>query len=336
MRITLVLTHQCNLACTYCYAGEKFNRSMTYETGAQAIRMAFARTAPGEPVTVGFFGGEPMLEFGLMVRLARLAHRLGLRQGRPVRFTVTTNATVLNEKHVRFLYTYDFDTALSVDGLGQGNRHRPFATGRSSTAVVWENIERAAGLLSKLTVLMVVGPDTLSDLPASVERLHQLGVPAISLLPNVDVRWDEAAWGQAGYAFARLASMCRASLTSSRPLMLRPFIDRLRPAAAGGSCGFGDAELAVSPRGNLYPCARLVGTDVRRDVRVGTVAAGIDRAGLASVQSRSREGLSACGVDGPCGCVPLMPGMKIEQQLEHYRRFGQTVDRALVAEEVLA
>ncbi|HEY4003103.1 MAG TPA: radical SAM protein [Candidatus Xenobia bacterium] len=330
MQITLVLTHQCNLACDYCYAGEKFARAMTYETGARALRMAFAAAGPGEAITVGFFGGEPMLEFPLMVRLTRLAHRLARRQRRILQLTVTSNGTVLSEKHLRFLYTYGFDTALSVDGLGQGNRHRPFATGHDSTAVVWGNIAAAAQMLEKLNVLMVVGPDSLDDLERSVQRLYQLGVPTVSLLPNVDVEWMENDWVRAREVFARLTEVCR-RLLEVRPLVLHPLIDRLRPTMSASRCGFGDTEVAVSPRGHLYPCARLVGTDVRRDIRIGNVRDGIDLAQVAAVQTRSHRSMAGCGVDGPCGCVPLMPGTCIEHQLERYRRFGESIEQGVTA-----
>ena len=37
VRLTLVLTHQCDLACTYCYAGRKFDQSMDPALGRRAI-----------------------------------------------------------------------------------------------------------------------------------------------------------------------------------------------------------------------------------------------------------------------------------------------------------
>jgi uncharacterized protein len=46
--VTLVLTHDCNLGCGYCYAGRKFKKAMPLETAFAAIRLALAETARGE------------------------------------------------------------------------------------------------------------------------------------------------------------------------------------------------------------------------------------------------------------------------------------------------
>src|SRR5947209_3799624 len=98
---------------------------MPVKTGWKSLHMAFAKAAPGAQVTISFFGGEPMLEFPLMVQMVRVARRLAWRRRNPLRFSITTNGTILAEKHLRFLYTYDFDVAVSVDGLSEGNKHRP-------------------------------------------------------------------------------------------------------------------------------------------------------------------------------------------------------------------
>ncbi|HXE73360.1 MAG TPA: hypothetical protein VNO81_11945 [Candidatus Nitrosotenuis sp.] len=85
MRIPLVLTHQCNLASTYCYAGARFRRSVDYATGLRALSLAFSRSGPAE---ASFFGGEPRIEFDSMVRLTGAARRMGRRLRRVVRFAV--------------------------------------------------------------------------------------------------------------------------------------------------------------------------------------------------------------------------------------------------------
>ena len=40
MSITLSLTHDCNLRCSYCYAGRKSHRSMSRETMSRALEWA--------------------------------------------------------------------------------------------------------------------------------------------------------------------------------------------------------------------------------------------------------------------------------------------------------
>ncbi len=66
MKIALSLTHSCNLACDYCYAGRSFNRHMSLETAQRAVDFAMERTQPHERIEFAFFGGEPLLRFELI------------------------------------------------------------------------------------------------------------------------------------------------------------------------------------------------------------------------------------------------------------------------------
>ncbi len=320
MRVTLVLTHDCNLACDYCYTGEKFAKAMSDEVAEQALQLAFSQ--PGEGVMVSFFGGEPMLEFERMQRFAKRARELG-----PVDFQVTTNVTILSDNVLSFLKDYDFQVGLSVDGLGDDNRHRPFAGGRSSAELVWRNLEKAA-ILPKATVLMVVNPDTLEGLPRATERVRELGYRTASLLPHMEATWDGPARAKAHDIYARLAEWTHATLQSDRPLWLSPFADQFCEGLTG-RCGFGEDDLAVSPSGNLYPCARLVGTDRRADLRLGHVAEGVSPELVKRVRARARAKMEGCGAQG-CQCAALMPG-KTLTQLENTGFFQDLIRRSAAA-----
>jgi sulfatase maturation enzyme AslB (radical SAM superfamily) len=60
--LVLMVTHQCNLRCDYCYTGRKSARSMSRRVGRVAIDRANHSLAPGGTLELGFFGGEPLLE----------------------------------------------------------------------------------------------------------------------------------------------------------------------------------------------------------------------------------------------------------------------------------
>lgn len=309
MKVCLVLTHQCNLGCSYCYAGEKFRSSMSFETGLQSLKLAFSR--PG-PLEISFFGGEPMIAFESMARLTRVASQWARRSQRELRFAVTTNATILKEKHLRFLKHYNFFVGLSIDGLEQEHdRHRPFVGGRGSGELVWRNLESACQALEDFRVLMVVRPDTLEGLPQAVERMYRLGVSKISLLPDVEANWSDHQT-LVRDVFGQLAQVCYLSMLTEEPLWISPFVElhpsRQRVNAAGaGSCGFGRDEVAISPSGNFYPCARLVGPDRRAEVRIGNLEQGMDWQRVESLQQKAQSQLTSCG-SGGCQCLALMPG----------------------------
>lgn len=307
------------MRCTYCYAGDKFSKAMPEDIAWKAVRQAFSRD-DGEPVTIAFFGGEPMLAFDRMVAVSRLARKLGRRLGRQVIYTITTNGTVMHERAVRFFREYGFYVGVSLDGLkASQDRFRPMAGGKSSFDRIWANLQLAAPWLQRLDVMMVVSPQTVAGLPEAVERLRDIGLYRASLVPNVDHPWEAADREAARIAYGRLARLYLDTRTTDRPMYVHPFVEHRAARETGlgagaatacgeSSCGFGESEMAVAPSGRIYPCARLVSDDRRPEIALGHVDTGCDAQRVKALQDEADQANAACGNDGSCKCVPHMPG----------------------------
>lgn len=319
VRITLVLTQDCNLRCDYCYTGEKVARVMPDRVAWLALHLLFRQSMSGSKVQLGFFGGEPLLEFARMARYTRLTQKLASRKGLEVEFQLTTNATLVNLDILKFFRHYPFRVAFSVDGLGETHdRHRPFASGRPSSAAVWRNLELAAAHLAHPSIQMVVNPDTLSGLTATIKRLLELGYRKVSLLPNMEAQWNERERREARAAYCEVACL----LAKSERAEVRPLArERQRP------CGFGDQDVAVSPSGALYPCARLVGGDHRESIHLGHVSSGLDARKVKVLKSRAQAKENACGLGGGCQCQTFLPGDLVRQvrNLRFFSRLGAEV-----------
>jgi uncharacterized protein len=338
MKVCLVLTHQCNLACSYCYAGEKFNRHMSDETAMEGLKLLLEGEGDME---LSFFGGEPFLRFQTMEKVSRLAREAAERAGRRLSIQVTTNATILEEKQLKYLEEFEVWTAFSVDGPEEvQDVARPFTNGRGSGKLVWKNLERALGRLSRVHVLMVVAPGTVGSLLPAVERLYRAGASRISLLPDLEADWSQATelveeiWPQ-------LARVTLLSMLTDQPLHMAPFssyfptTDRFT-GEASGHCDFGGDQVTIAPSGNFYPCARLVGTDRRTDVRVGHIETGYDQGAAQALKQCGEDALAqgGCGKGG-CQCIALMPG-DAKTQLDWSAQFARwTRDAAQpIAQEI--
>ena len=75
MDFTLCLTHACNLRCAYCYAGAKDDWRMSWQVAQRAVdfglehTLSRARLLDRPPTAqLGFFGGEPLLEWEMLQR----------------------------------------------------------------------------------------------------------------------------------------------------------------------------------------------------------------------------------------------------------------------------
>jgi len=110
--------------------------------------------------------------------------------------------------------------------------------------------------------VMVVRPETVSQLAANIRYLRSLGVTSIE--PSLDL-W--ASWTRAdALALRRAIAEAGELWMEGLPHHALNWFDE-KAATLGHvndpstRCGFGDGEIAVAPSGNLYPCERLIGED---------------------------------------------------------------------------
>ena len=288
--------------------------------------MAF-QSPRDEPLTVSYFGGEPLLEFDRMARWTRVVQKLAEKTGRrEVEFSVTTNATILSDKILSFFEHYPFHVAWSVDGLGDDHdRFRPFVGGRASSGLVWRNLEQVGKRLRRTSIHLVVNPANVAGITPAVKRLVELGFRDFTLLPNMEADWNFEAQKAAHDSYFDLAEFYWQQVAGGMALTVSPFVAMEGQSTSKCGCGFGVQDVAVSPKGNLYPCARLVGTDTREEMRLGDVVGGLDGRKVKDMRARVRARMVGCGVDSPCGCVAVMPGDTL-LQLRNTNFFGQLTE----------
>jgi uncharacterized protein len=115
----------CNLACRYCFYLEK-ERLYPRETGPAVLRMSDAvlenyirqyiaqQNAP--EINFAWQGGEPtLMGLDFFRRLVELQIKY-CPPGKPIRNSLQTNATLLNDAWCRFFHDHNFLIGLSLDG----------------------------------------------------------------------------------------------------------------------------------------------------------------------------------------------------------------------------
>lgn len=146
--ITLQVTQNCNLRCKYCaYSGSYIqrkhnNKRMSLETAYKAIDFYKNHSSAQDRATIGFYGGEPFLEFELIKKSVEYAKKIF--NGKNIMFQVTTNATLLNDEIIDFIVSNDFSLVVSLDGPPEiHNASRVFADNNTgSFNKVIENVEK--------------------------------------------------------------------------------------------------------------------------------------------------------------------------------------------------
>ena len=195
MELTLFVDHQCNLRCTYCYTGRKFDRKMSHEILDKALRLALASL--DSHLDIAFFGGEPLLRFDLIRQADEIVTRAISGSARPtaLRWLLNTNATLLTDEILDWLMPPRVaNVFVSMDGPRDVHDRCRFDTsGKGTYDRVLQGISklRARGL--PFRVLAVVGTKSAGDVGRILAELLGLGAEQVHLSANYRDDWDEAA-----------------------------------------------------------------------------------------------------------------------------------------------
>lgn len=301
-----MVNHACNLRCGYCYTGEKLRRPMSNEIAVTAIERAVRSVAPAGRLELGFFGGEPLLEADSILDWVETARSACQRQGIDLLLHMTTNGTMVGRSAFRVMELPEMLLSVSHDGLpGIHDRHRRSMDGAGSSASVLQLIKRLTDDGRNFNVVMVVRPDTVTQLAAGIDFLRSRGVRQVT--PSLDL-WTD--WSRDDAAHLEQAVIDCANLWGQHwpDLSISWFDEKAArlsgvPLSETARCTFGNGQVAVSPAGYLYPCERLIGEDrADNSLRLpGHALTGMDYCTLLAFPSRFDAECEACAIKEMCG-----------------------------------
>ena len=105
--VCLNIIHGCNLRCKYCFAdeGEYHGHKgvMDIETAKKAIDYVVKRSGPRRNIEIDLFGGEPTLIMDTIKEIIAYARENEKKWNKNIRFTMTTNATLLNDEMMDYM-----------------------------------------------------------------------------------------------------------------------------------------------------------------------------------------------------------------------------------------
>lgn len=146
--IQLQTTRMCNFRCRYCFFANDNkvtrnheNKNMDWATAQKSIDFLFDNSKDAETITISFYGGEPFLNFDVIKRTVTYAKSKFI--SKELRFSVTTNGSVMNDAIADFLADNDFSLLISLDGPKNiQDNHRKFnITGQGTFDTVIKNVQ---------------------------------------------------------------------------------------------------------------------------------------------------------------------------------------------------
>ncbi|HPD17893.1 MAG TPA: radical SAM protein [Planctomycetota bacterium] len=290
--LVLCLTRACNLRCQYCFVRKGDGAPGARMTPDMARRALDLLLPPHGPATVAFFGGEPLLEWGLLTEIVEYARHVYRGPGRPG-FHLTTNGTPLDAGKAAFLDREGFDLIVSLDGPRDiHNQSRPGGAGVDSYEATLRGLKLLKGLrLAARTTLRGTFAASGMRLRERLEHHHRLldeGLAAhVSLepasltesacgaaAPGHPLSFDSptADWGAVEAEYGQAAGYLRDRIRPRRAASFEPLVRFARRLAfrqaACSECQAGNGTVSVAPDGRVCACHR------EGPSAVGSLAAG--------------------------------------------------------------
>ena len=299
--LCLHVAHTCNLNCSYCFASQgKYHGDravMSFEVGRQALDFLVAHSGARRNLEVDFFGGEPLMNFGVVKDLVAYARSIEKEKGKNFRFTLTTNGMLIDDDVIDFANRECSNVVLSLDGRREiHDRFRVDYAGNGSWEKIVPKFQKLVAARGGKNYYMRgtfthANPDFLED----IKVMLGLGFRELSMEPVVCAEGDPSALTEEDLPvverqYEQLAELMIAERKAGRPFTFYHYMIDL----TGGpciykrisGCGSGTEYMAVTPWGDLYPCHQFVGEE---KFRLGDIWHGVENTAV-------QEDFAACNV----------------------------------------
>ncbi|SUY57225.1 transcriptional regulatory protein [Clostridium tetani] len=190
--LCLNIAHDCNLRCKYCFADEgeyKGKRElMTADIGKKAIDFVIKNSGPRNHIEVDLFGGEPLIAFDTVKEIVEYAKKEEKKHNKVIRFTMTTNGTLLNDEIMKYIDENMGNIVLSIDGRKEVNdRVRITRDNKGSYDKILPKIKSMVKMRDKDKQYYVRGTFTRENLDFFNDIMHLVneGFDEVSIEPVV-------------------------------------------------------------------------------------------------------------------------------------------------------
>lgn len=283
--VCLNIIHACNLRCKYCFADEgEYNGHkgvMSLDTAKKAIDYVVKRSGPRRNIEIDLFGGEPTMIMDTVKDIIKYARENEKEWKKNIRFTMTTNATLLNDDMMDFMDKEMGNIILSLDGRKSVNDNvRIKADGSGSYDDILPNVKKMIDRRTPGKMYFVRGTFTRDNIdfyedvvsmlnegfreisiePVVLDKNHPLSLreeDIDTIFENYDKLYNEMAKrkreGKDDFNFYHFNIDLQGG-----PCVYKRI----------SGCGAGFEYVAITPQGDVYPCHQFVG---REEYKMGSI-----------------------------------------------------------------
>lgn len=189
----MILSEQCNLACKYCFLGnndsekrKQFDlQNMSIETADNAIeyflrqlRLSGLDFEREKPVVI-FYGGEPMVNYPVLVYIAEklISLRKTEKCLKNLEMSIVTNGLLLDDEKILKLKDLGIGIAISIDGFTeQENEMRVDKNGEIVFKKILKKITRCQELGINVSLSVTLSEETIKNKENIIKLVEKYGI----------------------------------------------------------------------------------------------------------------------------------------------------------------
>lgn len=269
------LTWDCNLACQYCYEIGKSARNMNWEVARDGVDFFMSKY---KRVNFQFFGGEPLLQFNLMEKMAEY-----LKRNYDERFGLSlfTNGTLISDEVVDFFRENKVFVTLSIDGSkATQDKNRRFKNNQGTFEILEPILQKLIASKVSLRIRMTVTPDNCDKLFDNIKFfVEKYALTDIQEEVDRFTYWNENQIDILIEQYDQIINYLLGFYKSDNSFRWKNYEKRIHPfvnqswKVQRGRCGSTEGMCSMDVDGTLYPCQKFI---VNQTLSIGNIYSGFN------------------------------------------------------------
>ena len=273
---TLYMTTACNFKCQYCYEDYYKQYQLDENILIDILEFILSYGDKGK-ILIDFLGGEPLLKKELICQAVQYIQNN--YPAREVKYYITTNCSLLDDKFILFMKKNNFTVRLSFDGNKETHDlNRVAKDGVSCYERIYDNILKVKKSGLNFSVRMTVTENTIPHMFENISFLHRNRLDNICMIMDVYLRLTPELTATFMQQVKYITDYYIKEFAAGRGFIIDQFDGKmLNMLCEFGNCfsmcDAGIGNFKIFPNGQIYPCGFLTNDD---KYIIGNIYDGID------------------------------------------------------------
>jgi len=199
---------------------------------------------------VKFHGGEPLIEYNKILYTVK---KIKDSFNGKINYSIITNAILINEQIVEFLFENRFDVSISIDGKKESNdKNRIYPNGKGTYNDTYKGFLIMKKKFHNLRGRMTVCKNNLEDFYENILFFINLEINPISPAINIFEDWTDNELRFYENQIKKLAEHLKDKSEYDY------FFKQAERKSKNSICDGGTSTIHILPNGDLYPCTFAV------------------------------------------------------------------------------